>query len=426
VTNTAIRFLVALLGARCHYAVPLLLEQQGILERFFTDITSQDWPSKAVSHLPLPSQLQAPARRLCDRHVPGIDRRRIVSFPIFGLSRAVRHAFRKTPGDVLQGYAADNASFCRHVCRSDWGNSNAVFGFNGAALEIFEQSRRRGFLNILEQTIAPYAIVEPMLAQERTIWPGWDFEATRTEQWTPIADREMREWELSDTVICGSQFVADGIQMLVNPKCRLEVVSYGIDLSSAGTQKHFDGNRPLRVLFLGTVELRKGIQYLMEVAEAWRGAPVQFRTVGPVRVEEQATQRMRKSMEVVGSVPRSGLLQHLDWADVFVLPTLAEGSALVVYEALAAGLPVITTANAGSVVQDGVEGFLVPLRDSNAIRIKLEEYLNRPSLISIHSERALSRASEFTVAKYGERLAAALGRISRSMRIDQSTPSGKQ
>jgi glycosyltransferase involved in cell wall biosynthesis len=59
------------------------------------------------------------------------------------------------------------------------------------------------------------------------------------------------------------------------------------------------------------------------------------------------------------------------WADVFLLPSICEGSAMVTYEALSWGLPVITTHNAGSIVRDTVDGWLVPIRDSEAIAKKL-------------------------------------------------------
>jgi len=96
------------------------------------------------------------------------------------------------------------------------------------------------------------------------------------------------------------------------------------------------------------------------------------------------------------------------WADVFLLPTLCEGSATVCYEALAAGLPVITTPNAGSVVRDGLDGFVVPIRDPEAIAEKLEILARDRELLWWMSNKARERAREFTVEKYGERLIATL------------------
>jgi len=82
-----------------------------------------------------------------------------------------------------------------------------------------------------------------------------------------------------------------------------------------------------------------------------------FRTVGPSNVSPDAMQSLSECMEVVGAVPRTEIVQHYQWADVLVLPSISEWSANACYEALAAGLPVITTGNAGSVVGDEVDGF---------------------------------------------------------------------
>jgi glycosyltransferase involved in cell wall biosynthesis len=89
---------------------------------------------------------------------------------------------------------------------------------------------------------------------------------------------------------------------------------------------------------------------------------------------------------------------------VFLLPSICEGSATVVYEALAAGLPVICTPNTGSVIRAGYEGFIVPIRNSSAIVEKLERFMKEESLLVDMGQRALERAKEFTLAKYGQRL----------------------
>jgi glycosyltransferase involved in cell wall biosynthesis len=406
------RFLVALLGARCHYAIPLLLHRAGMLETLHVDICSRDWPARMHRFLPLPASVKTLAKRLNERRIPEISNNDIVSYPVFGLTRALRHAFRKTPGSVLQGYVADNRKFCRKVCQQPWGKANAVFGFNGAALEIFRRAKNSGLLTVLEQTIAPYAFVEPLLERERQIWEGWECKSSLADQWKPLAERETHEWELADIVLCGSEFVAQCLRGLGATDCQIEVVPYGIDSSIPGSLREFNGKRPLRVLFAGTLELRKGIQYFMQVAEDMPKESVQFRAVGPLRLKNIAINRLQRNVELIGAVPRSEIVQHMNWADVFVLPTLAEGSALVVYEALAAGLPVITTPNAGSVVRENSDGFIVPIRDSKAIGLKIEEYLNYPSLVSRHSRFALERASQFTVEKYGERLSSVFQQMS--------------
>jgi glycosyltransferase involved in cell wall biosynthesis len=126
--------------------------------------------------------------------------------------------------------------------------------------------------------------------------------------------------------------------------------------------------------------------------------------VGPVGISEAAVQALRREVQVVGPVPRAEIMDHYAWADVFLLPSTCEGSATVTYEAMMSGLPVVCTPNTGSVVRDGVEGFIVPVRDAQAVADRLEEIPARPDLWARLSRQAVARAQDFTFARYRDRL----------------------
>jgi glycosyltransferase involved in cell wall biosynthesis len=95
-------------------------------------------------------------------------------------------------------------------------------------------------------------------------------------------------------------------------------------------------------------------------------------------------------------------------ADVFALPTLSDSFALVHLEALASGVPVITTPNCGSVVRNGVDGFIVPIRDAEALADRIEEIVTDRRLRNRMSQSAREKARQFTWARYGERLLQAI------------------
>ena len=98
------------------------------------------------------------------------------------------------------------------------------------------------------------------------------------------------------------------------------------------------------------------------------------------------------------------MTEHYQWGDVFVLPSVCEGSATVIYEALGHGLPVITTPNAGSVVRDGLDGFIVPIRDAAAIVRCLDRLASDGELWREMSRNARQRSLQFTLRSYQERL----------------------
>jgi glycosyltransferase involved in cell wall biosynthesis len=155
------------------------------------------------------------------------------------------------------------------------------------------------------------------------------------------------------------------------------------------------------------VGLRKGLPYVLAAAREL-GAAAQFRAVGAIGVSETARLELAGEIELVGAVPRSELAAHYRWADVFLLPSIVEGSAGVVQEAMSAGLPIVTTPNAGSVVRDGVEGFVVPIRDTPAICERLTRLSESADLVGVMSAQAHERMQEFTLDANGRRLVAAL------------------
>src|SRR5207244_3760976 len=130
------------------------------------------------------------------------------------------------------------------------------------------------------------------------------------------------------------------------PVERCRVVPYGVDRRFACPNRPSHGG-PLRVLTVGSVELRKGHPYVLAAARRLRGR-ASFRVIGPVHVSAAAQQELADALDLVGPVPHSDLAAHYAWADVFLLPSVCEGSATVTYEALTAGLPVLCTPNTGS------------------------------------------------------------------------------
>ncbi len=116
-------------------------------------------------------------------------------------------------------------------------------------------------------------------------------------------------------------------------------------------------------------------------------------------------------MNFLGRVPRSEMCRQYASADVFVLPSLAEGSAESIYEAMACGLPIVTTVSAGSVVRHGVEGLIVPERDPNALATAIQQIVEDRDLRERMSIAARERARDYTWGGYGTRLIGALNSI---------------
>ena len=380
--------LVAQIGARRHYAVPRALHEAGRLAALHTDLCGVGTVGRIARLVP-------GLRRLADRRPEGVPDSLVRLHPV----TAVTSRLRRPKGGEAAKYAfwaAQNAAFARSVCRSDWGDAGAVYVFNGAGLEVAEEAKRRGLRVYVDQTMAPWRWVERRLAEERT---KWSISAESTDP-APLADREKAEWGLADAIVCGSRFVADAVaETAGRDDLPCVVVPFGHATPAGEWPAKALGDRSKRVLFVGTLGLRKGGPYLAEAARLLGGA-AEVRAVGPVEGEPPA------GVACVGPVPRSALDGHYRWADVLVLPSLAEGSANVCYEALGRGVPVICTHESGSVVQDGVQGRIVPSRDAGAIAEAVRG-IDGPALAA-WSGSAKLRAAGFTPGDYSVRLVSAL------------------
>jgi len=389
-----LRVVVAMLGARRRYLVPRVLERLGMLEVFFTDLVR-----------PPAGRRSGEAGAAGGDGVPSGTR----EFRWLGLLRVVLRRWARGP-DRRQGLILwANRAFARRVAAADWGAGNAVYGFNSACREILERAHREGCLCLVDQIMVPWTVEQEILGRERESWPGWET-APQRDYWRRLAEREREEWRLADRIICGSEFVARSVAADGGPGGRCVVVPYAAG-QVLPTVERRDRRGPLRVLFVGTIELRKGIQYLMDAVRMLGRGRVEVRAVGPVQVSRAAARRLAEWMRLEGPQPRGAVEGYYRWADVFVLPSLAEGSANACFEALGAGLPVITTPNAGSVVRDGREGFVVPVRDAAAIAEKLERLAESAGEREYLGANARQRALEFSEEKYAGRLVAVLAEV---------------
>ncbi len=400
------RFVVAQLGARMHYAVPRILHSAGMLERLYTDIVAPDGWISAVGGSVARSLGVASLKRLMARVPDGVPPERIVQFPGFFLKYHRDQRNARTSSEITASYMRAGGEFCRRIIARGLGGATAVYVFNSAGLELLRFGRERGLATVVEQTSAPWGIYRRFIEDEWAAWPGWEERQTRDLMAGEYAAREREEWRSSDFILCPSDFVLQGIRSDGGPVERCRVVPYGVDVRRG--PRLAPSESKLRVLFAGRVGLAKGVQYLFQAARRLSMEHFVFRFVGPLTLSPTAQREIPRNAQAVGPVSRAEMADQYAWADVFVLPSLCEGSATVCYEALAAGLPIVTTPNAGSVVRDGVDGFVVPIRNSEAIAERLELLRSRPEVLAEMSRNALARASVFTLARYSERLISAV------------------
>ena len=398
------RFVIAQLGARMHYAVARTLANRHLLEHMFTDLYADKGWARILKVLP--KSLRRPSiRRVLDRSAPGVPPARVTAFNRFGAEYAVRRARAHTATCKSAVYLWAGREFGRLVVNQCFGGATGVYCFNTAGLEILEMASRLGLRTVIEQTIAPKRLEHGLLAEERDRFPEWDHPQA-DERLSEFIDREESEWHTANLIVCGSEFVREGIRKCNGPDQKCVVVPYGVEIRApdrAAQHRNRQGGDALRVLTVGSVSLRKGAPYILEAAKSLKRRCV-FLMVGSIDVTPKAQSDLREYVQLAGATPRSEMAEHFQWADVFLLPSICEGSATAIYEALAHSLPVICTPNAGSVVSDGEDGYVIPPHDSCAIVEKLELLHRDRDLLANLSMNARTKAESFTLTEYGRRL----------------------
>lgn len=364
------RVAVAQLGARMHYAVPRLLHEAGLLTRLFTDSYAGDKPRLAAACRALPEAWRPGAvRRWLGRSEPSLPAGKITSFELLGLAFARRKARAGGTEALFRVWEEEAARFNAAILKRGLGEAEAVWGFSSAALELFQGAVAQGRHAVLEQVILPATLQADLLAAEAERWPGWQEVAGTIRGLRRHAAREAGEWDLATRIVVGSPFVARGLEACGVPAARIRVVPYGVDpgrFRRRAPRARAPGE-PLRVLFAGEVGLRKGAPYLLEALRRLGPGRVQARFAGAVALAPDKLLPYREVATFLGPVPRPAMAGLYGWADLFVLPSLFEGSATVTYEALASGVPVICTPNTGSIVREGVDGTIVPAGSIEAL-----------------------------------------------------------
>jgi glycosyltransferase involved in cell wall biosynthesis len=231
-----------------------------------------------------------------------------------------------------------------------------------------------------------------------------------------IIAKGLREMELADAVIIPSSFVERTFLDAGFPAAKLHVVPYGFNpsLFRVGEKK----DDVFRVLFVGNIGIQKGVHYLLE---AWSGLGLSNAELVFIGTVEDGIKPLLAKYEgrftLRGHVPHERLQDEYAQASVFVLPSLQEGSALVTYEAMACGLPLLVSTNTGSVAIDGEHGFIIPIRSSESIAEKL-------SWLHAHQDEARAmglRASEHIQDFTWDRYARSVIEVYRSLLPEDAT-----
>ena len=293
-----------------------------------------------------------------------------------------------------------------------------VWAWAGWAIHTFREARRRHVITVLERS-CPHIEHQVQLLDEESRSLGGGREVVSS--W--LYQRMLEEYELADYIAVPSTYSLNSFLERGFKRSRLLMIPLSAGLPAHPSDSTREKGREFTVLLVGgDWDYRKGLYYLLQ---AWRrlqlpNAKLLIRSEVPNRFHELA---LRDDVMILPHLSPPELVALYRRVSVFCLPSVDDGFGMVVLEAMREGVPVIVTENVGAkdLIRDGEQGFIVPIRDPDALKEKIE-YFYRNEEQRLQMGMAARRLAEvYTWDRYGDQVCTELERI-REQRAEQRVP----
>lgn len=404
------RYVVVHGGARDNYELASALEQHGMLDTLVTDLfwpENAGWAKKLWQMLPAAargllrqrSKADLPARRVKQTMLSGllahvVDR---LSFVPFAWKRAVRRW-----SDARLGLVAGRLARRRGVGLISY----SYYGYHafqayGREAVLFQlHPHPTTMRTILERELQEHPECAPSLLQE------WELALPADD-----LDHLVAESHSASRYLVASSFTRQSlIDNGVTPQA-VQVVPYGIDLQRFHPRAEKDSNRAtLQLLFVGRINQRKGLSYLLQALRLLADLNVHLTICGRVLDDLSTFEGFEQQVTIRPSVSPAELVAAYQGADLFVFPSVGEGFGQVLLEAMACGLPILATTRtaAPDLIDDGVQGFIVGPKDPQALAERIRWASDHRDALALMGRRARLQAEQFPWERFRMQIAQGL------------------
>lgn len=311
---------------------------------------------------------------------------------------------------VDQVYRSLDKNVANSLKSSNSQNIDAVYAYEDGAFETFTQAKKLGLTCIYDLPIAYWETGKYLMLEEAARLPSWavtlggGIKDSETKH-----QRKSDELELADIVVVPSKFVLDSLPNWASHK-RIIVSAFGSPISRIKLENKLnaakDHSRPLRLLFVGSMSQRKGLGDLFAAMKLLKGTNIELVVMGSMLNSMSFYRNQYSDFTYEHGRPHHQVLELMQTCDVFCLPSIVEGRALVMQEAMSQGLPIIITPNTGGedLVIEGKTGFLVPIRSPEKIAEKINWFLENRQMIAEMGKYAQQHAATYTWNEYGNRI----------------------
>ncbi len=376
------------------------LNDLGLLEKFFT--------SSYVTSKTLQDLINKTGNKFWSRRfLNGLSGSRVVSNWRFEIPEIVYSKLygqnEKTANAVYQR----DVRFDRYLAsRMDRVNGDIFWGFQGSCLGSLKAARKYNKLALCEMTTGHGPAAKRILGEEMKLHPEWADSIDNVSFPEYYYERLCNEPHTADFAIGASEFTLQTLREDDVPESKLLKLPLGFELDHIPFEKHTNREGPVRLLYTGRITQRKGIKYLLEAMQGVDVKDAELHLIGFVHGSGDALRKFDR-YRLHSPLQQYDLFRKYKEFDALVLPSVFEGFGLVIIEAMAAGLPVITTPNTigPEAIRNGENGFLVPIRSAQgiyeAIQTLIKSNKEKRQLMRI---KARESALRFSWDSYANRL----------------------
>ena len=299
--------------------------------------------------------------------------------------------------------------FDRHASRHIKNDCDIFAGLSGCSLYSLRRARQMGAKTVLERG-SSHMLYQRKILEEEYHKFGLEKEVVHPK----VVERELTEYQEADFIAIPSQFVKETFLQQGIPEARLIHVPFGVDLTHFYPAPKQD--TVFRIIHCGNISLRKGVHYLLQAFAELNLPRAELWLIGSMTDEIKPFLRQWGSPAIrhQGPFPETELHRYYSQGSVFCLASIEEGLAMVQVQAMACGLPVICTTNTGGadLVREGRDGFILPIRDVDAIKEKILYFYENPEAARQMGESARRRVQAgFSWSDYGHKMIAAYEKI---------------
>lgn len=340
----------------------------------------------------------------------GVSKARVRTFPWIHGPWMAAHRYGIMPHGIANETALLNARIFDAWVASRIEDCDALVALSGCGLLAGRAVQRRGARYVCDRGSSHIRYQRAILQEE---YARWGFKGEKVD--ARVVAREEKEYAEADAITVPSEFARRTFGEIGIEPDKVRVIPFGVRLDRFSKTDDPRGGS-FEALFAGTVSIRKGIPYLLDAFANFKHPMKRLRLAGPVEPQMRSlfSRFDLTGVDVLGRQTQDELAKWMNLSHALVLPSIEDGFGLVMAQAMACGTPVIASENTGGpdLFSDGVEGFVVPIRSSQAICDRLTLLAENPNLQRIMSAAALARVQALGGWKdYGRRYVEFLERL---------------